>query len=132
MAGETKKLPRAPRFWWEGALFATAFFVPSTVYPFASTVSSAVTPFGTSLAISGMAVILLLLSIFRDVGPTFLEKREAAFQNRYAAHIYSIPVTFDAKPTPGPGFSRLRATRADNSETIGPWKLRFDHGRQVA
>ena len=77
-------------------------------------------------------IVLLLLSIFRDVGPTFLEKREAAFQNRNAAQIYSIPVTFDAKPTLVPGFSRLRATRADNSETIGPWKLRFDHSRRVA
>ncbi len=128
----TKDLPRAPRFWWEKTLFALIILLPSTVYPFADAVSSAVTPFGTSLVVAGTLLVLLLLSIFRDVGPTFLEKREAAFQNRYAAQIYSIPVIFDAKPTVVPGFSRLRATRADNSETIGPWKLRFDHGRQVA
>lgn len=132
MADETKKLPRAPRFWWEGALFATAVFVPSSVYPFASAVSSAVTPFGTSLAISGTAIVLLLLSIFRDVGPAFVETAEAKFQNLYGADIYSIPVTFDASPTSIPGFSRLSATRADTGETIGPWTLRFNHGRQVA
>jgi hypothetical protein len=69
---------------------------------------------------------------FWDIGPTFVEKAEARFQNRYAADIYSIPVTFDAKPTLVPGFSRLTAIRADNSQAIGAWALRFNHGRQVA
>ena len=132
MTEAAKDLPRAPRFWWEKTLFALVILLPSTIYPFATAFNSSITPFGTSLVVAGTLIALLLLSIFRDIGPTFIEKSEARFQNRYAADIYSIPVTFDAKPTLVPGFSRLRATRADNSETIGAWALRFNHGRQVA
>ena len=127
-----KELPRAPTFWWEKTLFALVLLLPSTVYPFATAFDSTITPFGTSLVVAGTGIVLILLSIFRDIGPIFVEKAEARFQNRYAADIYSIPVTFDAKPTLVPGFSRLRATRADNSQTIGAWALRFNHGRQVA
>jgi hypothetical protein len=132
MSEASNSRPRAPRLWWEAVLFVVAVFVPSTIYPFASAASSAVTPFGTLLAISGTAIVLLLLSVFRDIGPTFVEESEAAFQNRHAADIYSIPVMFDVKPTLVPGFSRLRAKRADNSETIGAWALRLKHSRQVA
>ena len=132
LSGTSKSKPRAPRLWWEGALFAVAVFLPSTIYPFASAASSAVTPFGTSLAVSGTAIVLLLLSVFRDIGPSFVEKAEAEFQNRHAANIYSIPVTFDVKPTLVPGFSRLRATRVDNNQAIGAWSLRLNHARQVA
>lgn len=82
--------------------------------------------------ISGTAIVLLLLSVFRDIGPTFVEKAEAEFQNRYVADIYSIPVTFDVRPTLVPGFSRLRATRADNRQAIGAWTLRLKYGRQIA
>lgn len=132
MSGASKSKPRAPRLWWEVVLFVVALFVPSTIYPFASAASSAVTPFGTSLAISGTAIVLLLLSVLRDIGPTFVESAEAEFQNRHAADIYSIPVTFDVTPTIVPGFSRLRATRVDNNQAIGAWALRYNHGRQAA
>lgn len=132
MSETPKSKPRAPRFWWEGVLFVVAVFLPSTIYPFTFAVSSAVTPFGTSLVISGTAIVLLLLSVFRDIGPTFVEKAEAEFQNRYVADIYSIPVTFDVRPTLVPGFSRLRATRADNRQAIGAWTLRLKYGRQIA
>ena len=132
MTEATKDLPRAPRFWWEKTLFALVILLPSTIYPFATAFNSSITPFGTSLVVAGTLIVLLLLSIFRDIGPTFVEKAEARFQNRYAADIYSIPVTFDAKPTLVPGFSRLTAIRADNSEAIGAWALRLNHGRQVA
>lgn len=132
MTEANKDLPRAPRFWWEKTLFALTLVLPSTIYPFAHAFNSSVSPFGTSLVVAGTLIVLILLSIFRDIGPTFVEKAEARFQNRYAADIYSIPVTFDAKPTLVPGFSRLRATRADNSQAIGAWALRFNHGCQVA
>jgi len=125
-------LPRAPRFWWEKTLFALVILLPSTIYPFATAFNSSITPFGTSLVVAGTLIVLLLLSIFWDIGPTFVEKAEARFQNRYAADIYSIPVTFDAKPTLVPGFSRLTAIRADKSQAIGAWALRFNHGCQVA
>lgn len=132
MKEANKDLPRAPRDWWEKTLFALILVLPSTIYPFAKAFSTTVTPLGTSLVVAGTLIVLLLLSIFRHVGPTFVEKREAAYQNRHAAEIYSVPVTFDTEPTFVPGFSRLRATRADNSQTIGAWKLRFNHGRQAA
>lgn len=132
MTEATKDLPRAPRFWWEKTLFALVILLPSTIYPAATEFNSSITPFGTSLIVAGTLIVLILLSIFRDIGQTFVEKAEARFQNRYAAGIYSIPVTFDAKPTLMPGFSQLRATRADNSQAIGVWALRFNHGRQVA
>lgn len=132
MAETIKQVPRAPRLWWERSLFAVAAFVPVMIYPFASALGPAVTPFATSLVVSGIAILLLLLSIFRDIGPTALEKAEAQFQNPYASDIYSVPVTFDVKPTLVPGFSRLSAKRADKSQAIGVWSLRFNHGRQVA
>lgn len=132
MADTTRKLPRSPRIWWELHLFVIALIVPTVAYPYASAFSPAVTPVGTYLVISGAGIALLLLSMFRDIGPTFVENAEARFQNRYATDIYSIPVTFTAKPTIVPGFSWLRATRADNSETIMPSKLRFNHSRRAA
>lgn len=126
-----KEIPRGPRVWWEKILFALILVLPTTIYPFATAFNSSITPFGTSLVVAGTLIVLILLSIFRDIGPTFVEKAEARFQNRYAADIYSIPVIFEAKPTLVPGFSRLKATRADNGQTIGAWALRFNHGRQV-
>ena len=93
MKEANKDLPRAPRDWWEKTLFALILVLPSTIYPFAKAFSTTVTPLGTSLVVAGTLIGLLLLSIFRHVGPTFVEKREAAYQNRHAAEIYSIPVT---------------------------------------
>lgn len=127
-----KDRPRAPRDWWEKTLFALLLVLPSTIYPFAKAFKTTVTPLGTSLVVTAPLIILLLLSIFRHIGPTFVVKREAAYQNRHAAEFYSIPVTFDAEQTFVPGCSRLRATRSDNSQTVDAWKLQFDNGRQAA
>ena len=118
-------LPRAPRFHW---LLIIAFG--------ASIVTSALPGFGeehwaTSIAFLScvivVAAVLAVLSEVWDIAPSVIIKAEARYQNRQAREVYTIPVAFEAAPTPVPGISRLRVTRTDDNRPIRPWVLRFEH-----
>lgn len=129
MESDIKRRSRAPRYRWEFGLVWIAILLPTTLYPFLSG-NTVITPFVGTMAVIVLAAGFISLSLVFDITPTFITKAEADFQNEMAGEMYSIPVVFRAVPTAFPGFSRLRATRADRKEPISVWTLRFHHGRR--
>lgn len=128
METDIKRRSRAPRFKWEAGLVMAVVFLPAALYPLLSG-GAVITPFVVAMAVIVLAAGLISLSLVFDITPTFVTKAEADFQNELAAELYSIPVVFRAAPTAFPGFSRLRATRADLKQPISVWSLRMHHGR---
>ena len=129
MESDIKRRSRAPRYKWEFGLVWIVILLPTTLYPFLSG-NTVITPFVATTAVIVLAAGLISLSLVFDITPTFITRAEADFQNELAGEMYSIPVVFRAEPTAFPGFSRLRAIRADLKEPISVWTLRFHHGRR--